>query len=257
MTEDVKTQTEEEYHFAETEQTVDPSTVFSEEDTKQAATTKPIKKYVLIGAGVGVVLLVAGNFLSGFFSASSKDEVVEPEQVAVVAPVEAPQLVAPVAEVNQITQQTGDLDRRVADLLQKTEHDDMQIKGLQQGVAGLYDRLDSLEAQLANLDTHLSTVSNELLRQKTQLTRLQAAPKKAATVAKSKDLVEEKEREIYYIQAVVPGRAWLKTENGSKTLTVREGSEVDGYGMVRSIDVNEGSITMDTGELIKYSQNDN
>ena len=60
---------------------------------------------------------------------------------------------------------------------------------------------------------------------------------------------------LYYIQAVIPGRAWLIATNGS-TLTVREGSTIPGYGIVRKIDPNLGKVFMSTGKVIRFSQLD-
>ena len=59
----------------------------------------------------------------------------------------------------------------------------------------------------------------------------------------------------YHIQAVIPGRAWLIATNGA-TLTVREGTAVAGYGMVRLIDPSQGRVTTSSGQVIRFSQED-
>ena len=59
----------------------------------------------------------------------------------------------------------------------------------------------------------------------------------------------------YYIQAVIPGRAWIIATNGS-TLTVREGTNIAGYGIVRLIDPLDGRIVTSSGQIIRFSQED-
>ena len=59
----------------------------------------------------------------------------------------------------------------------------------------------------------------------------------------------------YYIQAVIPGRAWLVSSQGL-TITVREGTSVPGYGIVKLIDPNQGRILTSSGRTITFSQQD-
>jgi hypothetical protein len=47
------------------------------------------------------------------------------------------------------------------------------------------------------------------------------------------------------VQAAIPGRAWLRSENG-QLITVIPGDEVAGYGRVVSIDPTTGTVTMST-----------
>ncbi|HAF87135.1 MAG TPA: type IV secretion protein IcmG, partial [Legionellales bacterium] len=62
-------------------------------------------------------------------------------------------------------------------------------------------------------------------------------------------------KESYYIKAVIPGRAWLIAANGS-TLTVSEGTNIKGYGMVKLIDSTQGRILTSSGRVIRFSQQD-
>ncbi len=59
----------------------------------------------------------------------------------------------------------------------------------------------------------------------------------------------------YYIQAVIPGRAWIIASNGS-TLTVREGTMIPGLGMVKLIDARQGRVITGSGRVIRFSQED-
>ena len=59
----------------------------------------------------------------------------------------------------------------------------------------------------------------------------------------------------YFIQALIPGRAWLVGENGA-TVTVNVGSRLPGYGIIRVIDTNLGRVATSSGKIIIYSQRD-
>jgi hypothetical protein len=50
----------------------------------------------------------------------------------------------------------------------------------------------------------------------------------------------------YSVQAIIPGRAWLKSDSGD-TVTVAEGDMLRGYGRVTKIDPYDGIVNIDTG----------
>ncbi len=54
-------------------------------------------------------------------------------------------------------------------------------------------------------------------------------------------------RTIYVVQAIIPGRAWLKSESGD-TVTVAEGDYLKNYGRVSKIDPYDGIVAIDTGK---------
>lgn len=56
-------------------------------------------------------------------------------------------------------------------------------------------------------------------------------------------------RMIYSVQAIIPGRAWLKSEAGD-TVTVAEGDYLKGYGRVTKIDPYDGIVAIDTGSKV-------
>lgn len=58
----------------------------------------------------------------------------------------------------------------------------------------------------------------------------------------------------YRVDAVIPGRAWLKAENGS-TITVSKGDQVRGYGYVTLIDAEEGLVVTSSGIVFRYGIN--
>lgn len=56
-------------------------------------------------------------------------------------------------------------------------------------------------------------------------------------------------KNIYTVQAIIPGRAWLKTDSGD-TVTVAEGDVLKGYGRITKIDPYDGIVDIDTGNRI-------
>ena len=66
-------------------------------------------------------------------------------------------------------------------------------------------------------------------------------------------------RIIYSVQAIIPGRAWLKSEAGD-TVTVAEGDMLKGLGRITKIDPYDGVVEIDTGNKIislSYGTNGN
>ncbi len=58
----------------------------------------------------------------------------------------------------------------------------------------------------------------------------------------------------YVVLAIMPGRAWLKSEHG-KTITLKVGDRLAGYGEVRAISVRQGMVMMSDGSVIQYGVN--
>jgi len=56
-------------------------------------------------------------------------------------------------------------------------------------------------------------------------------------------------RVAYTVQAIIPGRAWLKSESGD-TVTVAEGDILRGYGRIVKIDPYDGVVDIDTGTKV-------
>jgi hypothetical protein len=53
----------------------------------------------------------------------------------------------------------------------------------------------------------------------------------------------------YSVQAIIPGRAWLKSESG-ETITVAEGDILRNYGRITKIDPYDGVVNIDTGSKV-------
>jgi len=138
-----------------------------------------------------------------------------------------------------------------------------RIGALEDQNKDLQSKLDQLAAQLADVQTTLSGVGSQVssLNDTVQSVAGQVAKQQAqaAAIAAQKKQAAEKARvapkPVYYVRALVPGRAWLATENGG-TLTVGQGDNLPGYGIVQSIDATQGIITTSTGAIIGHRPDD-
>ncbi|MGQ3888118.1 type IVB secretion system protein IcmG/DotF [Legionella sp. CNM-1927-20] len=127
------------------------------------------------------------------------------------------------------------------------------INTLNNQLSGINSNISNLNVKIENLTQIINTLSATIEKQINQIAALTAV-KKAPRVKKVVRRVIVPRR-MYYIQAVIPGRAWLIASNGS-TLTVREGTNIPGYGVVKLIDPNQGRVLTSSGRIIRFSQQD-
>lgn len=123
-----------------------------------------------------------------------------------------------------------------------------QVNTMNTSIESLSTKIDSLMATVTALNEKLEIQSRIIQEYK---------EKKVAKVIRVRPRVHKiiVPAVRYYIQAVIPGRAWLVASNGH-TLTVREGSIIPGYGLVKLIDPSQGRILTSSGHLIRFSQDD-
>jgi intracellular multiplication protein IcmG len=101
------------------------------------------------------------------------------------------------------------------------------------------DQVRALNARVSNMETQLSQLVQMLTRH-AQQSSMGAPPSEAAP---SPGPVV---RIAYNVQAIIPGRAWLKSDSG-ETLTVAEGDVIKGIGRVTKIDPYDGIVEINTG----------
>lgn len=113
-------------------------------------------------------------------------------------------------------------------------------------------RMSSYEAQNKDVEDKLEKLNARITNIETALTQLipvvQGLNKsaQAATTTSPKRTTAET-KVPYTVEAIIPGRAWLKTEAGD-TVTVAEGDVVKGLGRVRRINPYDGVVEIDTGK---------
>jgi intracellular multiplication protein IcmG len=110
--------------------------------------------------------------------------------------------------------------------------------------------LRKLDSKLSNLSSKIEKIATNATTQKTLTDKKLSRLKRSMVTAKPASLAKPKELH-YYIQAMIPGRAWLTSKKGA-TITIRRGSHIIGYGRIMQIDVETGLITTTSGKMIRF-----
>jgi len=104
----------------------------------------------------------------------------------------------------------------------------------------LQDQLQLLNTRVATMEAQMNQLMQTLTRQ-TSGTANQPANQPAPSAPEVKI--------PYSVQAIIPGRAWLRSDNG-ETVTVAEGDMVKGVGRVSKIDPYDGVVEINTGTKV-------
>jgi intracellular multiplication protein IcmG len=209
-----------------------------------------IRRNALIAVGGLILLIVLYELLGAIFSGKKQSTAVVPPTTQ---PIVQPKPVLPVAQAPvpmvdpQVNQRLS-----VLETTQQTLRSDVSTINDQLG--SLSKNMDALSAKMTELIGAVATLNakvDEQAREIEQLTirRIEARRATHPKVHKAPHYPK------YYLQAVIPGRAWLIATNGT-TLTVREGTIIAGYGMVKLIDPNQGRVLTSSGKVIRFSQED-
>jgi len=114
-----------------------------------------------------------------------------------------------------------------------------QNAALQAKVQELTNRLSTLEASLNQLTQVLQVGSS----------KPQQPPVPPAMVQVSPGAKPMEPKMAYTVQAIIPGRAWLKSDAGD-TVTIAEGDVLKDFGRVTKIDPYDGVVDIDTGAKV-------
>lgn len=105
----------------------------------------------------------------------------------------------------------------------------------------LQDQLQALNSRVAMMETQMTQMVQALTSRQSQ-TAMETTPAQPP-------VVEAAPRVAYSVQAIIPGRAWLRSDNG-ETVTVAEGDMVKQLGRVTKIDPYDGVVEVSTGNKI-------
>lgn len=112
-----------------------------------------------------------------------------------------------------------------------------KIKELDELIQNLNAKISNLDERILDLDYSNNKITGQLSEQN----------KKIDIYLHKKQLSNAK----IFVTAAIIGRAWLKLENGT-TITVREGDEIQGFGIVKKIDPSAGQVLLDDGMKITF-----
>ncbi|NBX84530.1 MAG: hypothetical protein EBQ95_02845 [Gammaproteobacteria bacterium] len=137
-------------------------------------------------------------------------------------------------------------------------------KTIQNSIMGVSDQLAQLNIHLTSQDKYYDTLqkaleeiqakqnANAVLMQEILM---QIKMKPVALKPEVAKKMYEPPKMEYFVQAIIPGRAWIVNEKG-QAMTVRVGSEIPGYGTVKEIDPPEGRVVMSSSKVFRFKHDD-
>lgn len=230
----------------------------------RSSENKNVKRNALIVLGVIILAMatykIVGWMYSGNSNVTANQTTITP--VAQITPQPVQTVITPTPTLTtdpQPVQQTvanttdPDLKQKVSDIEASQQSVRAEVSSVGEQVGVVNNNINNLNTQIANLNQTIGNLSNQVAKQSEEINILMARSKPKPIKQIQPNI--RAPRIIYYIQAVIPGRAWLIASNGS-TLTVREGTRIAGYGSVKLIDSIQGRVLTSSGQVIRFSQED-
>jgi len=131
------------------------------------------------------------------------------------------------------------MNQMQADYTQKINDFSAQNKVMQ-------DQIQALNTRVAGMERQLTELMQSLTRQEHSNNDATSneGPSEAPPVR-----YQGGEKSSYNVQAIIPGRAWLRSESG-ETVTVAEGDTIKSLGRVTKIDPYDGVVEINTGSKV-------
>jgi len=228
-------------------------------DTGSQSPSPGLNNPMIVKAIIIVVAVLIAMIVYKFISSvsSSKTTSLPPapapmqSQIPIPQPIinQPPQIVTPSKPSPEVSQKLSALE-----VTQQTLGTDMN--NLNNQVVTLSSNVADINTKIDQLNQTINSLASQIAEQSQQIAILTAHAKSherhVRVIKHPKNRVGKL---VYYIQAVIPGRAWLISSAGA-TMTVRDGSSIPGYGVVKLIEPSEGRILTSSGRVIKFSQLD-
>lgn len=122
-----------------------------------------------------------------------------------------------------------------------------QIASYQSENKALQDQVQTLNARVASMETEMSQLVQTLTKQFQNAATPDGAVSTDNTGASADQSTTNALKLPYSVQAIIPGRAWLRSDNGD-TLTVAEGDVIKDVGQVTKIDPYDGVVEIKVGD---------
>lgn len=210
----------------------------------------------LIVIGVIVGLLVCYGLISALFSNNQDDEITpvttSQKQTTVV-----PQSAVAVTTRFSSEQTDTDTSKKLNNIQQAQSNVESNIQAMNTQINNMNASLNEVATKMATLNASMLALNEKIDAQMREMQQMAMKKRPAPTRKRPPQGMGMRGMPpmAYYIQAVIPGRAWLMSSNGS-TLTVREGTVIPGYGVVKLIDPEQGKVMTSSGRTIRFSQVD-
>jgi intracellular multiplication protein IcmG len=221
-----------------------------------------LRKGVIAVAAL-ILVLVVYKGLTGFFSSKSASS----KKASTASAPAIAQVTKPVSQQASIpisaptTQSNAPVVRADSNALSSIKTEQKQIEeelvDIRTQINAVTQSMSDVSTKMTDVQQTMLVLSERLEQQSQQMGRLQ-------TISRSKRVTSSRSsartrpaavRTVYSIQAIIPGRAWLMSDQG-KSLTVSRGSPVPGYGAVRIVNAKLGRVFTSSGRVIRFSQAD-
>lgn len=211
---------------------------------------KNVKRNALITLGVVLFFMLAYKF---FTSIPTPDK----SGIVPIAPIQQvqPIVTAPPVAVVQPVAENPELMQRVSAMELSQQNLRTEITAVSDQLNTLNNSAGQVMPQLEKLNQTLTEMAEKMEAQAQQIIMLTEKFREKKQVVHHRPVRSGPPAPVFYLQAIIPGRAWLINTAGN-TLTVREGTSVPGYGMVKIIDAVQGRVLFNSGKIMRFSQQD-
>ena len=215
---------------------------------------KNIFRNILILFGVVIGIFIVYKLFNVFYVYNAKKVTVSTVQPFVQKPIS--NNIKSHVESSTVTPMIApEINRKLSALEVTEQANRTDITNFNNQISSINSNMNDLTNKIGALSQSISDLTSKLEQQSQQIIMLTSQHKPKNRTHHVYYRRSTKPSVKYYIQAVIPGRAWLISTNGT-TITVREGSSVPGYGIVKLIDPNQGRVLTGSGRIIGFSQQD-
>lgn len=220
-----------------------------------------LKRFAVPGAIVFAIMAV--YFVFSFYSAK-RNQIAEQSKemlqnsaarvqqttfpTSTAAPMVPTSMVAPAGSVNASANLSSDQMAQIQNSVeQRVNVISQQINSSRDSVANLQSSITKTQQDILAMSQkieHLTMVTQDLV---SEIEKIKVPPKSAKKKAKSPI--------AYHVRAIVPGRVWLESADG-RSVTLRVGDQLEGYGEVLDIVPRQGMVIMSNGSVIQYGIDD-
>lgn len=240
---------EDEYQFTEQ----NPPEQYANETAKLPnPADSGLRRVALVALGLVIVVFAVYKMLGMFFGGGIAKKPVSGMEMSQPLPMKQP----PAPVTSSIEQQSlplpvattpnKEIESKLASLESQNQSTKNDVAQVNTNLASVNQSLLALNEKLGSLSDRLDKLSTEVMTQRSQMAGMKR------TVRPTHRHIVSQGNSSYYLQAVVPGRAWIVNGAG-KPMTVREGSMVPGRGRVKSIDPHQGLVIMLDGSMIRFN----
>lgn len=150
---------------------------------------------------------------------------------------------------------TQEIEKKLSVVEQNQNNLQSEVATINNQVTGVNNNINNVMTKMSELTQVIEQLRATVQEQSLEITKLNTIKASYRHRDRVHHARNSSIRLKYYLEAVIPGRAWLIGNNGA-TLTVRDGSLISGYGVVRYIDAVQGRVLTSSGKVIRFNQED-